>query len=82
MVQIYAATDMVALTYAQALLRDAGIPALWLDQHMSMMEGSLGILPQRLVVDEDDADAARAILRDAGLLAGASDASPDGDGTR
>ena len=49
------------------LLEDEGIPAFPMDQHMSVLEGSLGILPQRLMVADRDEFMARAILRDAGL---------------
>ncbi|WP_354666310.1 putative signal transducing protein [Escherichia coli] len=38
-----------------------------LDQNMSVIEGSLGILPRRIMVDESDAAAARRVLSDAGL---------------
>ena len=38
-----------------------------LDQNMSVLEGSLGILPRRVLVAEDDVAAARRLLNDAGL---------------
>jgi Putative prokaryotic signal transducing protein len=38
-----------------------------LDQNMSIIEGSLGVLPRRILVHEDDNREARQILRDAGL---------------
>jgi Putative prokaryotic signal transducing protein len=38
-----------------------------LDRNMSVLEGSLGILPRRILVDEDRADEARKLLEDAGL---------------
>jgi hypothetical protein len=34
---------------------------------MSIIEGSLGILPRRILVHEDDAEEARALLSEAGL---------------
>ena len=52
---------------ALGLLEDEGIRAFQMDQHMSVLEGSLGILPQRLMVADRDEFMARAILRDAGL---------------
>lgn len=58
--------DIVVLDYAQALLRDAQIPCLIFDDSMSVMDGSLGILPRRLVVADEDEAEARAVL-DAGL---------------
>ncbi len=38
-----------------------------LDQHMSVLEGSIGILPRRVMIADRDEFMARAILRDAGL---------------
>ena len=46
--------DAVLLNFAQALLADAGIEAIVFDGHMSVMDGSLGILPRRLMVADDD----------------------------
>ena len=43
---------------------------LVLDEHMSVLEGSLGILPRRLVVLEEDFSAASRLLRNAALTDG------------
>jgi hypothetical protein len=48
-------------------MKDAGIHCLIADQAMSILEGSLGLLPRRFLVEEDRADQARRILIDAGL---------------
>jgi hypothetical protein len=62
--------DLVALSYAAHLLDEAGIDHLVLDEHMSVLEGSLGILPRRLVVLEEDFSAASRLLRNAALTDG------------
>ena len=49
------------------LLQAEDIPAFQFDQHMSVLEGSIGILPRRLMVADRDHFMATAILRDAGL---------------
>lgn len=67
MVELFRSNDPVRMSRAIGLLENEGIPAFPLDQHMSVLEGSLGILPQRLMVAGRDAFMARAILRDAGL---------------
>lgn len=54
----------VQLDFAQALLRDAGIGAVVFDNDMSIMDGSLGILPRRLMVTDEDFTRAQGILRD------------------
>jgi len=56
--------DPVLLNYAEALLKDAGIGAAVFDESMSIMDGSIGVLPRRLSVSDDDEIRAREILRD------------------
>ncbi len=53
----------VLLSLAQALLSDAGIGVAVFDSHMSVMDGSLGILPRRLMVCDGEYELAQAILR-------------------
>jgi len=60
--------DPVRLSFLTALLADAGIDSLILDTHSSIMQGSLDILPQRMVVAEDDLERARQVLIEAGEL--------------
>jgi Putative prokaryotic signal transducing protein len=59
--------DMVLVSAVGALLDGAHIHHLVLDQNMSNVEGSLGALPRRILVHEDDNRAARQLLADAGL---------------
>ena len=54
----------VLLNFAQALLSDAGIDAVVFDGHMSVIEGSLGILPRRLMVANEDFSRAEQLLKD------------------
>ena len=59
--------NAVLVSAVGALLEGAGIPHLVLDQHMSVLEGSLGILPRRILVDDERHGEARRLLEDAGL---------------
>ena len=59
--------NAVLITAIEALLKSADIPHMVLDQHMSVLEGSLGMLPRRIVVDEEHWTVARQLLEDAGL---------------
>jgi hypothetical protein len=59
--------NAVLISAIEALLDAAKIPHVVLDQNMSVLEGSIGILPRRLLVAEDHATAARRLLKDAGL---------------
>ena len=66
MKELLRTNDLVKVSWVEALLADAGIDALMLDQHTSVLEGSTGAIPRRLMVlDEDYARACR-ILREAG----------------
>lgn len=59
--------DVVLVSAVGALLDGANIHHLVLDQNMSVIEGSLGIIPRRILVHEDDDLQARRVLTDAGL---------------
>lgn len=67
MKELIRTNDAVILSFAESLLKDAGILTMVADQSMSVLEGSLGLLPRRLLVEEDRAEEARVILTDAGL---------------
>lgn len=67
MIELIRTNDAVILSFVQSLLRDAGIDCLLADENMSVMDGSLGILPRRILVPTDDADEAKSILIDAGI---------------
>jgi hypothetical protein len=59
--------DIVLVSAVGALLDGANIHYLVADQNMSVVDGSLGVLPRRILVHEDDNGAARQLLSDAGL---------------
>ena len=65
--EIVRTNDIVLISAVGALLDGAGIRHQVFDQNMSVLEGSLGMLPRRILVSEDDAAAARLLLTDAGL---------------
>ena len=64
--EILRTTDPVRLSWLIALLADAGIEAVVLDTHTSILEGSIGAIPRRLMVAADDAAQAVRVLREAG----------------
>jgi hypothetical protein len=67
MIELIRTNDAVILSFAEALLRDAGISVVVADRNMSILEGSIGILASRILVCEEDEEAARQILADAGI---------------
>jgi hypothetical protein len=66
MKELLRTNDLVKLSWLSALLKDAGIESFVLDANMSVMEGSVGILPRRLMVADDQLDEARAVLAESG----------------
>jgi hypothetical protein len=67
MQELIRTNDPVTLSFAGSLMKDAGIRCMIADEAMSILEGSLGMLPRRFMVEEDRAIQARRILIDAGL---------------
>jgi len=63
---IVTTNNLVRLSFLMALLRDAGIDSVLLDDHTSAIEGSIGAIPRRLMVAEADESRARRILHEAG----------------
>ena len=68
MVELLRSNDLVFLSWASAVLQDAGVEVLVMDQHMSVLEGSIGALPRRMMVIDDDAEPARQALAQAGVV--------------
>ncbi len=64
MKELLRTTDPTMIAFATHLLNGEGIATFPLDVHMSILDGSLGILPQRLMVADRDHFRAAAILRD------------------
>lgn len=62
LVEILRSNDVVMLSSLEAALRADRIEPLVFDAYTSLAEGSIGILPRRVMVHEDDAEQARAIL--------------------
>lgn len=67
MKELFRSNDAVLLSYADALLNEAGIGHVIADGNMAVMEGTLGILPRRMMVSEDQWQQAASVLREADL---------------
>ena len=65
--ELIVTNDPVLISYAEALLKDQGIEAVVFDRNISLMEGSIGAFPRRLVVPGDLWAKAAEILKHAGL---------------
>jgi hypothetical protein len=69
LIELVRTNDLVMISLIESLLTESGVGFFIADQHMSAMEGSLGFLPRRIMVDADQAARARRLLEEAGLAA-------------
>lgn len=64
MKELFRTTDPTLIPFVTAILRAEDIVCFDLDVHMSILEGSIGVMPRRLMVADRDYFQACAILRD------------------
>jgi Putative prokaryotic signal transducing protein len=55
----------VVLSYASHVLEESGIAAMVFDTHASIMDGSMAMVPRRLMVEDEDFNRAEKLLREA-----------------
>ena len=67
MVELLRTNDLILISVVEVLLAGENIGCFVADQHMSAVEGSLGFLPRRIMVDADAVGRARRLLAEAGL---------------
>lgn len=70
MKELLRTNDPTVIAFAKALLDGEGIDVFELDVNMSILDGSLGILPRRLMVADRDHFLAAAAMRDNGIELG------------
>ena len=63
MKELLRTNDTVRLSWLQAVLAEVGIESIVLDNHTSIIEGSIGAIPRRLMVEDADHARASAALR-------------------
>ena len=81
MMELRRSNDLVYLSWARAVLLDAGIDAVLLDDNVSSVEGSIGAIPRRLMVPTEDLVRARGVLSRAEAEVAAGQAAGEaGDG--
>jgi hypothetical protein len=69
MAELLRSNDPVLISFTASLLEDAKIPHTIADGHMSTIDGSIGAIPNRVLVADDQLTAARELLTDAGVEA-------------
>ena len=67
MIELVRTNDLVLISVIETLLTQARVAFFVADQQMSAVEGSLGFLPRRIMIDSNERERARRLLSDAGL---------------
>ena len=70
MEELLRSNDLVYLSFVRHVLDEEGIDYVQLDDHMSVMEGSIGVLPRRLMVAGELLDRAKLAIGNATLTIG------------
>ncbi|MFV1878737.1 MULTISPECIES: DUF2007 domain-containing protein [unclassified Nioella] len=70
MKELLRSTDPTVIAFASALLSGEDIEVFVMDVHMSVLEGSIGVLPRRMMVRDEDLIAAERVIRDNGIPTG------------
>ncbi|MDF1715349.1 MAG: DUF2007 domain-containing protein [Antarcticimicrobium sp.] len=64
MKELLRSTDPTVMAFASALLEGEDIDCFQMDVNMSVLEGGIGIFPRRMMVRDEDLDAALRVMRD------------------
>lgn len=67
MEELVRTNDLVLITLIEVLLKEQNVDYLILDQNMSVLEGSVGAIPRRIMVLSDELDRARRIMIEANI---------------
>jgi hypothetical protein len=67
MMEVLRTNDPVVVSFAVSVLRDAGLEHSVADGHMSVIDGSIGAITNRILVSSDHYDEAVQLLADAGI---------------
>jgi Putative prokaryotic signal transducing protein len=66
-IELLRTNDLVLISYVRALLAGERIEAVVLDEHASVMDGTIAAIRRRIMVDDNDIERARQLLVDADL---------------
>jgi len=73
MIELVRTNDLVLISFVESVLTQAGVRFFVADNHMSAVEGSLGFLPRRMLVDSVQPAHARQLMHEVGLSRELSD---------
>lgn len=64
MIEILRTNNPVLISFVEAVLKEAGLFVAVLDVNASILDGSIGMLPRRIMIASEDASAVREILKE------------------
>ncbi|MTH99438.1 DUF2007 domain-containing protein [Roseibium sp. RKSG952] len=67
MEELLRTNDPVLISFLESLLEEAGITFFVADGNMSILEGSIAVIPRRILVDGEQLPKARLLIEEAGL---------------
>ncbi len=67
MKQLLRTNDPTSIAFAKALLQGEGIDCFEMDVNMSILEGSIGVFPRRIMVADHDYERSVRALKDNGI---------------
>ena len=62
MIEVLRTNDPVLISYVQAVLKEQEIDSVVMDTNASILDGSVGAIPRRLMIIQEDAAQARLLL--------------------
>lgn len=65
--EILRSNDPVLINFVVVLLRDASLSPQLVDEHVSAIEGSIGALPRRVLIADDELPQAKRVMQEADL---------------
>lgn len=65
MIELIRTNDPVFLSWLSLRLEEERVSAIVLDTHTAVVEGSIGAIQRRVMIDEDDLVRARRVLQEA-----------------
>lgn len=67
MEELLRTNDMVLISYIESILNEADLSHFVMDINTSVIEGSLGVLPRRIMVVTEDINQARRLVKEADI---------------
>jgi len=67
MKELFRTNNPTVISYVEHLMKEAGLKAFVMDSNASILDGSVGVLPRRIMIVDEDYERARKVLIEADL---------------